>query len=65
MTTQNIKQTTYSRKDIAVGFFAGIYGLILLFIMINGLVGNIKDKGLVGFDFFYAFTNQTNLLCAI
>ncbi|MDR1234872.1 MAG: Pr6Pr family membrane protein [Mycoplasmataceae bacterium] len=63
-----ITQTTkiaHSKKDIAVGFFASIYGVILLFIMINGVVSSIHDKGLIGFNFFYAFTNETNLFCGI
>jgi hypothetical protein len=65
MTKRTSSLPKHSKRDVAIGFFAGIYGFILLFVMINGLVVNIKEDGALGFKFFYAFTNQTNLFCSI
>jgi hypothetical protein len=59
---------TYSKRNIAIGFGAGVYGIILLFVLISGFANatiNAIDTNYGGLNYLYYFTNQSNLLCAV
>jgi len=52
------------KRDMTLGFFALVYGLILLLVMINGLAASIK-QGHDGWTYCYMFTYQSNFLILI
>lgn len=49
------------RRDLLLGYFAFIFAITLLFVLINSLTGRTEDH----WRFIYAFTQQSNILVLI